>query len=105
MNADALYDELVAELVPRGAATGSMFGSRSLTYRGKVFATTNHGTFVAKLGAGTPAHRRALELGEPFDPSGKGRPMKDWVLLPASVDDSVMSELVEAAFQRMQDSA
>lgn len=102
MDADALYDELAAELAPRGASTGAMFGARSLTYGGKVFATTKNGRFTAKLGAGTPEHTQALEVGEPFDPSGKGRPMKDWVHLPAALDSEVVASFVEAAFERMR---
>lgn len=105
MDADALYDELAADLAPRGASTGAMFGARSLTYNGKVFATTKNGRFTAKLGAGTEAHAKALEVGEPFDPSGKGRPMKDWVHLPASLDADVVAGFVEAAFDRMRTGA
>ncbi len=64
-----------------------MFGSRALrvTATGKVLACLRpDGAFVAELGAGTPAHTEALAVAGavPFDPSGKGRPMKDWVLLP-----------------------
>jgi hypothetical protein len=39
-----------------------------------------------RLGAGTDAHAEALALpgAELFDPSGKGRPFKDWVSVPVA---------------------
>ncbi|GAB3598927.1 hypothetical protein GCM10027446_30210 [Angustibacter peucedani] len=69
-----------------------MFGSRALRVEatGKVLGCLrSDGSFVAKLGAGTPAHAEALAVpgAALFDPSGKGRPMKDWVLLPAGEQD------------------
>ena len=106
MDAEALFDEIAAELVPRGAATGAMFGARSLKLGGKVFATTNNGRITVKLKAGEPDHTRALEVGAPFDPSGKGRPMKDWVSFEdASLPDDVVAAFVHAAFDRMRGGA
>jgi hypothetical protein len=105
MDAEALFDEIAADLVPRGASTGAMFGARSLTLGGKVFATTKNGRITAKLKAGTPIHTSALEVGEPFDPSGKGRPMKDWVTFDAAQQDDVVVGFVEAAFELMQGTA
>lgn len=88
-DADELFDEMVEELAPRGVLPGALFGSRSLTLGGKAFAAFRHERLAVKLKAGTPDHAEALALAgaEPFDPSGKGRPMKDWVLLPASLID------------------
>lgn len=105
MDAEALFDEIAAELVPRGAATGAMFGARSLVFAGKVFATTKNGRITVKLKAGTPVHASALEVGTPFDPSGKGRPMKHWVTFDAAQQDDVVVGFVEAAFDRAQGAA
>lgn len=106
MDADALFDEIAAELVPRGASTGSMFGARSLKLDGKVFSTTKDGRITVKLKAGEPDHVSALEVGVPFEPSGKGRPMKDWVSFEdASLPDDVVARFVEAAFERMRGGA
>ena len=105
MDAEALFDEMAVELAPRGALTGSMFGARSLTFGGKVFATTKDGRVVVKLEAGAPDHARALEIGQPFDPSGKGRPMKDWVTFDAAQQEDAVLGFVQAAFELAQDRA
>jgi TfoX/Sxy family transcriptional regulator of competence genes len=105
MDAEALFDEFAAELVPRGASTGAMFGARSLVFGGKVFATTKNGRITVKLKAGAADHKSALEVGKPFDPSGKGRPMKDWVTFDAALQDDVVAGFVEAAFERAQGAA
>ena len=102
MDAEALFDDLAAELEPRGASTGAMFGARSLTFGGKVFATTKNGRVTVKLGAGTPSHANALEIGVPFDPSGKGRPMKDWVTFDPASPEDVVAGFVVAALDRAQ---
>lgn len=89
MNPDELFDDLAAELAPRGAAAGAMFGKRALKARGKAFACLQGDLLAVKLGDGTPAHSgaRALAGAELFDPSGKGRPFKDWVAIPVSHSD------------------
>ncbi len=89
MNPDALFDDIATELEPRGVTAGAMFGKRALKANGKAFACLLGDAFAAKLGAGAPEHAEALALAgaELFDPSGKGRPFKDWVALPASESD------------------
>ncbi|WP_344767441.1 hypothetical protein [Aeromicrobium panaciterrae] len=99
MDAEALFDEMAAKLVPRGASTGAMFGSRALKLADKVFATSGQGRIVVKLGAGTPPHASALEIGEPFDPSGKGRPMKEWIVFDDGQDPTTVAGFVEAAYE------
>lgn len=99
MDAEALFDEVAADLVPRGASTGAMFGARCLKLERKVFATAGHDRITVKLGAGTPPHASALEIGEPFDPSGKGRPMKEWVTFDAEQDADAVAGFVHAAFE------
>lgn len=88
---DEQFDAVADDLGPR-VSTGRMFGSRALrvSATGKVLACLRpDGAFVAKLGAGTAAHTEALavEGAVPFDPSGKRRPMKDWVWLPPGEQD------------------
>jgi hypothetical protein len=86
MNSDELFDDLAADLAPRGAVTGAMFGKRALKADGKVFACLNGDLLAFRLGDGGPAHSAALALSgaELFDPSGKKRPFKDWVAIPAA---------------------
>ncbi len=103
MDAQALFDDLAAELEPRGASVSTMFGSRCLMLDRKVFATAGQDRITVKLGAGTAPHARALEIGEPFDPSGKGRPMKEWVTFNAEQDADSVAGFVQAAFELAQE--
>lgn len=82
---DALgsYEAVAVELTATGAATaGQMFGMPTLKTRGKAFAGLYRGAMVFKLDA--EARERALGLigARRFDPMG-GRPMKEWVVVPA----------------------
>lgn len=86
MTPDDLLDQIAADLAPRGATAGAMFGKRALNAHGKAFACLKGDLLAFRLGHGTPAHTEALALAgaELFDPSGKHRPFKDWVAIPAS---------------------
>lgn len=86
MDSDAILDGIAAELAPRGATAGMMFGKRALKAHGKAFACLKGDMLAFRLGDGTPAHAAALELAgaELFDPSGKERPFRDWVAVPSA---------------------
>ncbi|MFE2145669.1 hypothetical protein ACFXA3_28725 [Streptomyces sp. NPDC059456] len=86
---DAVFEDIADDLAPRGVTTGALFGARALKAHGKAFACLNGDTLAVKLGAGSAAHTEALSLpgAELFDPSGAGRPFKDWVALPADHAD------------------
>jgi len=79
------YDAFVERYLNRHAdvAQGSLFGMPCLKAGSKAFAGSFDGGLALKLGAGAA---KALEIdgSAPFDPSGKGRPMKGWVVVPAS---------------------
>ena len=78
------YEAIASELTAVGAATaGQMFGMPTLKTRGKAFAGLYQGAMVFKLDV--EARERALGLAgaHRFDPSGRGRPMKEWVVVPA----------------------
>jgi hypothetical protein len=80
----AVYDAITAELaLSAGVTPGQMFGMPCLKAGSKAFAGFYHGDMVFKLG--TPTHAEALALADAhlFDPSGRGRPMKEWVVVPA----------------------
>ena len=80
----AAYDAVAAELVASaGAQKGTMFGMPCLKHSGKMFAGFFQDAMVFKLAA--PAHAQALALAgaQLFDPSDRGRPMKEWVVVPA----------------------
>ena len=79
----AEYDAVASEITATSSAiTGQMFGMPCLKNNGKAFAGYYHGAMVFKLG--TPVHADALALpgARLFDPSGLGRPMKEWVVVP-----------------------
>ncbi|MEV7005679.1 hypothetical protein [Streptosporangium sp. NPDC051022] len=84
--ARAAFDDLAEDLGRHGAVTSQMFGKRALKHESKAFACLLGGTLAFKLMAGTAEHTEALALpgAELFDPSGKHRPMKDWVAVPVA---------------------
>jgi hypothetical protein len=80
----AAYDAIAEELVASaGALKGTMFGMPCLKHSGKMFAGFFRDAMVFKLAV--PAHTQALALAgaQLFDPSERGRPMKEWVIVPA----------------------
>ncbi|WP_035804655.1 hypothetical protein [Kitasatospora mediocidica] len=87
MTPDALFDDLATDLAPLGATAGTMFGKRALKAHGKAFACLKDDRLAFRLGDGSPEHAAALTLddAELFDPSGKERPFKDWVAVPAAL--------------------
>ncbi|WP_018683021.1 TfoX/Sxy family protein [Actinokineospora enzanensis] len=89
MTPDALLDGIAAGLADLGVTDGKMFGKRALLADGKAFACLRGDRLAFRLGAGTPEHAAALGHAgaELFDPSGKGRPFKDWVALPIDQSD------------------
>lgn len=79
------YDAFVVRYLKRhdDVAEGSLFGMPCLKAGTKAFAGSFDGGLALKLGDGA---EKALTIdgSAPFDPSGKGRPMKGWVVVPAS---------------------
>jgi len=61
-----------------------MFGVPCLKVNKKAFSSFYKNCMVFKLKAGSDIHTEALSLdgSELFDPSGKNRPMKEWVQVP-----------------------
>jgi hypothetical protein len=102
MNPDALFDDLAADLAPRGVSAGAMFGKRALKAHGKAFVCLKADVLAFRLGDGTDEHEAALALpgSELFDPSGKKRPFKDWVAVPAA-HATRWSEFADAALAKV----
>jgi len=63
---------------------GQMFGKACLKINGKAFLAQHLDTVVFKLNE--PDRGKALSIAgaKLWDPSGKGRPMKEWVALPVA---------------------
>jgi TfoX/Sxy family transcriptional regulator of competence genes len=87
MDAQARYTEIADDLVARNAdvQTTQMMGMPSLKHGGKLFAGLWHDTMAFKL-TDPKQHEAALAIegAQLFDPSGRGRPMKEWVQVPAA---------------------
>ncbi|MEV8633293.1 hypothetical protein AB0395_16695 [Streptosporangium sp. NPDC051023] len=86
LEARTAFDDLAEDLSGRGVVSSQMFGKRALKHESKAFACLLGSTLALKLMAGTAEHAEALALpgAELFDPSGKHRPMKDWVAVPVA---------------------
>ena len=83
------YEKLVKLLTPtEGVTAGQMFGKPCLKIHGKAFVAQQGEKVIFKLNS--PQHDKASSLkgAELWDPSGKGRPMKEWVAIPASENKS-----------------
>jgi hypothetical protein len=81
------YNAIVNELLtdPR-VAEGNLFGVPVLKVNGKPFVGLYKKDFVVKLGIDRVQEMLRAEAGAQFDPSGAGRPMKEWIRIkePAS---------------------
>jgi len=80
----AEYDIIVEKITSTTpASAGKMFGMPCLKNDvGKAFAGFHDGWMVFKLEGTEHAKALALEGARLFDPSGRGRPMKEWVEVP-----------------------
>jgi hypothetical protein len=103
MTAESVFEEIAADLESSGATPGKMFGARGITFKKKAFVCLVQDQLAFKLGAGTDAHSTALALpgAELWDPSGVGRPFKDWVAIPAT-DAETLAPVAEAALAYLQ---
>ena len=82
-NASDSFDVLSISLLGGDVIQGKLFGHRCLKVKGKAFLVDFDGDLVFKLGRGAMAPWLAdHEDLNGFDPSGKGRPMKDWLQAP-----------------------
>jgi TfoX/Sxy family transcriptional regulator of competence genes len=79
-----LVDTLAGEdpsVTPPDPSRGA-FGSNALKVNGKIFAMLVRGDLVLKLPRASVDALVKAERGVPFD-AGKGRPMKEWVVVRA----------------------
>src|SRR5690349_14661245 len=86
----------------KDAEQSQMFGKPCFKINGKAFIAFFQNEMVFKLTA--DAHREALSLkgSQLFDPSGKGRAMKEWVQVPF-VHKKSWPAFAKAAYQYVKD--
>jgi hypothetical protein len=78
------YSEIAAGLEGAGVKASSMFGMPTLKLHGKAIGGLWGDAMTFKLGPDALAEALRIEGAHQFDPSGLGRPMKAWVVVPLS---------------------
>jgi hypothetical protein len=103
-DAVAEYQRLIESFAGNPDVTsGQMFGKSCLKVKGKAFIAQHKENVVFKLGPSHHARALALPGAILWDPSGKGRPMKEWVAIPAS-GHTEFRELAEGALEYVSSS-
>jgi len=102
-NALSEFDALF-EALPPDVRRGRMMGRPSVTIGGRMVACLNGEVMGIRLMRTSTEFADALELPDAalFDPSGKGRPFKDWVELPVT-QSAHWAPLVLAALGRAEE--
>jgi hypothetical protein len=86
------YERLATALTANESVTaGQMFGKACLKVGGKAFVSLHKEKVVFKLTGEQHTKALALNEAELWDPSGKGRPMKEWIALPVTESKSFKS--------------
>ena len=88
METNEPFEAVVAELCADPAVERTqMMGMPSVKLGGKLFCGVWDGELVVKLGRERVGELAAAGRAVAFDPSGRGRPMKDWALVAEPADD------------------
>jgi hypothetical protein len=66
---------------------GQMFGKLSVSVNGNAFLAFQNDKMAFKLKDAVHAQALAIPNAQLWDPSGKGRPMKEWVQLPSETSE------------------
>ncbi len=83
--AETLFARLVeSRRAVAGVEASQMFGKPCAKIGGKAFLAQHLDRVVFKLSGDDHAAALALPGAALWDPSGKGRPMKEWVAIPAT---------------------
>lgn len=82
----------------KGAGESQMFGKPCYKVGGKAFVCLFDECMVFKLDRDTREEALALPGAQLFDPSGKNRPMKEWVQVPPRHGDK-WKKFAKAAFE------
>src|SRR3989442_16000686 len=80
---ETAYHKIAESLADEGVIDGQMFGMPTLKINGKAFAGLYDDAMTFKLTDETHKRALALKCAKLFEPM-KGRPMKEWVQVPAT---------------------
>jgi hypothetical protein len=78
------YEQVATRLAAQGVKASSMFGMPTLKLDGKAIAGLYGDAMTFKLSGDALAEALRLQGAHLFDPSGMGRPMKAWVVVPVT---------------------
>lgn len=82
------YRQVVEGLLADPAVSeGQMMGMPALKLGSRMFGGLFEGDLVVKIGRERVGQLVGAGRARPFDPSGRGRPMKDWAQVPAPAED------------------
>lgn len=103
MSPQETYEEIGTMLVnSNDVVMGQMFGKASLKFQNKAFAAFHLDAMVFRLGAEQIEHIRAsYPTAKNWDPSGKNRPMKDWLSVPFDFQSDWIS-LAEQSLEQLK---
>lgn len=85
-----------------GSVESQMFGKPCFKINNKAFVSFFENCMVFKLGKNQHSKALSLEGSKLFDPSGKGRPMKEWVQVESH--HYLWNELAKSAADYVQES-
>jgi hypothetical protein len=96
-DAVAAYENLIEQFGSHEFVfAGQMFGKPCLKINGKAFIAQQHEAVIFKLNGQPHAAALSLPGSKLWDPSGKGRPMKEWVEVSA-VEELRFGSFADAA--------
>lgn len=78
------YEQVASRLAAFGVQASSMFGMPTLKLDGKALAGLYGDAMTFKLASDSLAEALRLDGAHLFDPSGMGRPMKAWAVVPVA---------------------
>jgi hypothetical protein len=82
MAENKVYAAVVQALLSDARVTeAKMFGMLTLKVGGKAFASLVGQALVVKIGVPRVQELLKAQAGRLFDPSGRGRPMKEWIAI------------------------
>ena len=94
-----IYQKIVDSLAKKtGVEKSQMFGKPCVKINGKAFACFFENCMVFKLMGKQHENALAVKGSKLFDPSGKGRAMKEWVQVPF-VDEKLWIKFAKAAME------